>query len=154
MIEKNITIDSIDPLMLFGTNDSNLKLIKNSFPKVKIVARGNDIKVNGEVGEVNEFIEKIGLFTQFIERYSKLNKNDIIEILKNASDGLTEIKETENGVIVYGNYGKQIKARTVNQQKLVDEYKNNDLLFAIGPAGTGKTYTAIALAVRAWRKRR
>ncbi|NOZ46010.1 MAG: PhoH family protein [Chlorobi bacterium] len=152
MIEKLINIDTINPLSLYGTNDGNFKYLKTQFPKLKIIARGNMLKVNGSINEVEIFNMKINQLIEHIEKYNNLSRTEIEKILDNRIEEI-EVRNKDSEILLYGNFGKVIKPRTRNQFKLVEEFYNNDLLFAIGPAGTGKTYTSIALAVKAWRNK-
>ena len=145
MIERIVIIDNVDPVTFYGVNNSNMQLIRNLFPKLRIAARGNIIKVIGEESETAEFEQAIKQLEQYVERYNSLSEDIIIDIIK--GEGPKEIKRDD--VIIYGVNGKPITGRTPNQQKLVEEFSHNDLTFALGPAGTGKTYVAIALAVRA-----
>ena len=147
MLEKTIYLEDIDPLILFGTNNSLLETIKDHFPKLKIIGRGHEIKVFGAKTEIEKFEKKIELLMIFYHKYHQLSQQDISEMLEDENHNSKHNDET--GFLLYGNNGKIVKAKTPNQLKLVQEAENNDLVFAIGPAGTGKTYTAIALAVRA-----
>jgi phosphate starvation-inducible PhoH-like protein len=147
MIEKLIYLDDIDPINLYGINNLKFERIKSFFPKLKIIARGHDIKVAGEPEGVKDFEEKLEMLINFFNRFHNLSDDNISEILGNGNSTL--ISEKDDSVLLYGVNGKPIKARTKHQQQMVLEYKKNDLIFAIGPAGTGKTYLAIALAVRA-----
>ena len=149
MIERIVIIDNVDPVTFYGVNNSNMQLIRNLFPKLRIAARGNIIKVIGEESETAEFEQAIKQLEQYVERYNSLSEDIIIDIIK--GEGPKEIKRDD--VIIYGVNGKPITGRTPNQQKLVEEFSHNDLTFALGPAGTGKTYVAIALAVRALKNR-
>ena len=149
MIERIVIIDNVDPVTFYGVNNSNMQLIRNLFPKLRIAARGNVIKVIGEDSETAEFERAIKRIEDYVERYNSLNDETIIDIVK--GDGPKELKRDD--VIIYGLNGKPITGRTPNQQKLVEEFTHNDLTFALGPAGTGKTYVAIALAVRALKNR-
>ena len=149
MIERIVIIDNVDPVTFYGVNNSNMQLIRNLFPKLRIAARGNVIKVIGEDSETAEFERSIKKLEDYVERYNSLNDETIIDIIK--GDGPKELKRDD--VIIYGINGKPITGRTPNQQKLVEEFTHNDLTFALGPAGTGKTYVAIALAVRALKNR-
>lgn len=153
MIEKEIYLEGIDPLSLYGPNDLLLNRIKSFFPKLKIIARGHELKVIGEVNEINAFESSIYSLVAFYNRYNKLSIHDIEEILGGTVNNAYNKESGPRDVLIYGNQGKLVKAQTVNQHKLVEEYEKNDLIFAIGPAGTGKTYTAIALAVRALRNK-
>jgi phosphate starvation-inducible PhoH-like protein len=149
MNERLILIEGIDPLTLFGANNSKFNLITNHFPKLKIIARGDEIKVIGEEQEINVFDEKINQIITFYRRFSSLSEDNIRDLLNNTDHSISKVEEETGDALVFGNNGRIIKARTVNQQMLVEKYSSHDLLFAIGPAGSGKTYTAIALAVRA-----
>ncbi len=148
MQEKSIQISAINPVDLFGANDVKLNLIKSYFPKLKIVVRGSVIKVMGEESEINEFENHLHLLIYHYEKYNRLTQNNIKNILGGKGSDVLK-KSGGDEVIVYGNSGLKISARTVNQRKMVDLINKNDMLFAVGPAGTGKTYTAVALAVRA-----
>jgi phosphate starvation-inducible PhoH-like protein len=148
MIEKIIILDGVDPVIFFGTNNSNMQLIKSLYPKLRIVARGNVIKVIGDELELAGFEEKIHELENYCKELNLLTEEAIINIVKGKNDALSAMQKQDN-LIIYGMNGRPILARTENQQKLVEAFDENDLLFAIGPAGSGKTYTAIALAVRA-----
>lgn len=145
MIERIVIIDHADPVSFYGVNNSNMQLIRNLFPKLRMAARGSVIKVIGEEAETLEFEKKIHELEDYCVKYNKLTEEAIIDIIHGAQP--KELRT--DGVIVFGVNGKPISARTPNQQRLVDAYSKNDLIFALGPAGTGKTYIAIALAVRA-----
>ena len=148
MIEKIIILDGVDPVIFFGTNNSNMQLIKSLYPKLRIVARGNVIKVIGDETELAGFEEKVRDLENYCKELNLLTEEAIIDIVKGKNDTLSAIQKQDN-LIIFGMNGRPIQARTENQQKLVKAFDENDLLFAIGPAGSGKTYTAIALAVRA-----
>jgi phosphate starvation-inducible PhoH-like protein len=149
MIERIIIIDSVDPVIFYGVNNANMHLIRNLFPKLRIAARGSVIKVIGEEAETAEFEKKIKELAEHAERYNRLSEETILDIVKGETP--KEIKQDD--VIIFGINGKPIQGRTPNQQKLVETFSKNDLTFAMGPAGTGKTYIAIALAVRALKNR-
>lgn len=148
MLEKKIEITGINPAELFGVNNKKLKHIKGFFPKLKIVARGNVITLVGEEEVMDEFERKFQLLIDHFHKYNSLTENNIDNLMM--EDG-SRMLNTDNGseTLVHGNHGAKIKARTINQRKLVDLVNKNDMVFAVGPAGTGKTYTAVALAVRA-----
>jgi len=148
-LEKVFLIDSINPLDFFGANNSNLDIIQKHFPKLRIVARDNVLKVSGEEKNLAVFEEKYNIILSKIEKFGLITVSDLNRILENTD--AVKYAETENGgdVLVHGRNGLIIKARTPNQKKMVDATKTNDMVIAIGPAGTGKTYTAVALAVRA-----
>jgi len=148
--EKKIILEDIKPIDLYGINDSKLELIKKRFPKLKVVARGETIKISGEEEDLNQFEMVIHILTAYYNRYGNLTENAVEQILGGAvkRDQSSENVEGDD-VLVFGNGGLVVKARTANQRKIVDGISKNDMVFAIGPAGTGKTYTAVALAVRA-----
>lgn len=144
MIERIIIIDRADPVSFYGVNNSNMLLIRNLFPKLRMAARGSVIKVIGDEAETSEFENKIHELQEYCVKYNRLTEDAILDIIH----GETPKSLKTDGVIVFGVNGKPISAKTPNQQRLVDAYAKNDLVFALGPAGTGKTYIAIALAVR------
>lgn len=150
MIEKLIYLESVDLVEFLGVKNTKLDIIKGHFPKLKVVARGNWLKAVGEASEVADFEDKINLLIEYYNQYNVLKEAVLLELLKGSS---SSEKEGEGDVILFGVNGKPIKARTENQRKLVKAYDDNDMLFAVGPAGSGKTYTAIALAVRALKQR-
>ena len=153
MSEQIVQIENIDPNDLYGANDQYLTMIKGLFPKLKVIARGDFVKVIGEDEEVNCFLERLNLLINHIERYGNITPQ-VIENVMNASSESEIIKDLDDkDILVYGRNGLQIKAITVNQKKMVTAVGKRDMLFAIGPAGTGKTYTAVALAVRALKNR-
>lgn len=150
MIEKTILLGNIDPIDIFGTQNHKMNRIAASFPKLKIIARDNAIKLIGEASAIADFEEKYALLIDYYTRYNSLSLDTINDLLSSASaSGFCPSDADPSGVLVYGNSGKLIKARTDNQRLLVEMQDKNDLVFATGPAGTGKTYTAVALAVRA-----
>jgi len=149
MTEKLILLEGIDPMALYGVNNLNYNLLVGAFPKLKIVARGQEIKVAGEPMEIERFEDKLMLVIDFYSHYNRLNQEDMKALISDEAKAMEESGEDVSDVLVWGNSGKAIRARTVNQRKMVELYAKNDLLFALGPAGSGKTYTAIALAVRA-----
>lgn len=149
MIERIVIIDSADPVSFYGVNNSNMQLIRNLFPKLRMAARGSVIKVVGDDAETEEFEKKIKKLEAYCAKFNKLTEDVILDIMK----GETPHDSRADGVIIYGVNGKPIAARTPNQQKLADSFRHNDLTFALGPAGTGKTYVAIALAVKALKNR-
>ena len=154
MNEQIINISSHSPLDIYGVNDKNINLIKTYFPKLKIIARGEVIKAIGNTNELEEFVEKFDLLLLNYERFGKITELDIEQIFgkdENGSIGMTN--QSNNEVLVHGRGGLLVKALTPNQKKMVESCDKNDLIFAIGPAGTGKTYTAVALAVRALKRK-
>ncbi len=156
MFEKKINLsDDINPTDFFGINDLNIDIIRNFFPKIRIVARGTSIKVVGDQVELENFEQKMKLLMDFYHKYNRLTSTDIEELLSHKSNKIEEIETlVDSDVLVYGLNGKPIKPKTLHQKQLVREFDKNDLVFAIGPAGTGKTYIAIALALRALRDHR
>ncbi|MFO7842226.1 MAG: PhoH family protein [Bacteroidales bacterium] len=153
MIEKVIYLEGIEPVNIYGVKNTRLEKLKAFYPKLKIIARGDEIKVKGEEQLIFAFEEKLQLIIEYFLKFKKLSDTEFEALLKGEGESLLKRKEESDDAIIYSNTARPIKARTVNQQKLVDEYSTNDLLFAIGPAGSGKTYTAIALAVRAFKNK-
>lgn len=149
MIERIIIIDKVDPVTFYGVNNANIQLIRNLFPKLRMAARGSVIKVIGDDSETMVFEEKIKKLEDYCAKYNKLTNEVIIDTIRGELPKEIELDD----VIIYGVNGKPISGRTPNQQLLVNTFKQNDLTFALGPAGTGKTYIAIALAVRALKNR-
>ena len=149
MIERIVIIDSIDPQTFYGVNNCNISLIRNLFPKLRMAARGNVIKVIGEESETITFEKKVKEIEAYAVKYNKLTEDVIIDIIKGEPPKAMD----SEGVIIFGQNGKPISARNPNQAKMVHSFHDNDLTFALGPAGTGKTYIAIALAVAALKNR-
>lgn len=145
MIERIVIIDRVDPQTFYGVNNANISLIRNLFPKLRMAARGNVIKVIGEDSETAEFEKKIHEIEDYASKYNKLTEDAIIDIVR----GEPPVEVNAEGVIIYGQNGKPISPRNANQTRMVRSFAENDLTFALGPAGTGKTYIAIALAVHA-----
>jgi len=173
MAEKAIELEAIDPVEIYGVNDRFLERLKENFPQLKVVARGNKIMLKGDYADISHFETAINELVAKRMKKRKLDMDDVESVEKNIVQtgsrvtflsnkesvsaarygGGESVEEDFNSVIVYGSDGRAISARTKNQKKLVDDYFNNDLIFALGPAGSGKTYTAIALAVRALKNR-
>ncbi|RYZ99086.1 MAG: PhoH family protein [Sphingobacteriaceae bacterium] len=154
MNEIKLSIENVNPAVLWGPNNDHFEIIKKQYPKLKIVARGSEVKVLGDEHELAIFNDKFNILLQHLEKYENLNITDIERILGSkasatAAADTTADKFNSTEVIVFGPNGIMVKARTANQRRMVDSILKNDVLFAIGPAGTGKTYTAVALAVRA-----
>ncbi len=145
MNERTIIIDNVDPQTFYGPNNSNMVLVRNLFPKLRVNARGNVIKVAGEESETLHFEKKIKELEAWATKYNRLTEDNIIDIIKGEPPHTRE----SDGVIIYGQSGRPISPRNANQARMVKSFAENDLTFALGPAGTGKTYIAIALAVRA-----
>lgn len=152
MSEKNIIIDPTITLEILGANNANINRLINAFPKLKVITRGNEIKLFGTNAELAEFEDKLQLMIGHFEKYGKLTRQDVERLTTDSDEerfSREAAKESDASIIVHGNHGKVIKAKSKNQQRLVDSVQDHDMIFAIGPAGTGKTYTAVALAVRA-----
>lgn len=150
-----IELAAIDPVSIYGANDNKLEMIRRYFPKLKIVARGDMLKAVGDMDEVNRFEAAMNAFIQHFNRYGNLTEGNIEHLM---TDGKSNGNNQNGGdtapdIIVFGNNGLVVKARTPGQQRMVDSVAKHDMMFAIGPAGTGKTYTAVALAVRALRNK-
>lgn len=153
MTEKTIYIDGVDPRELFGAQDTYLEMIREQYPALRIVARGSKMKVMGEERLIEQFVKRFEQFEAYYDKYGHVSKEVIRQCFGTAGMSADEPPTHEGDVIVYGNNGNIIRARTANQRRLVDLFEKNDLLFAVGPAGSGKTYTAIALAVRALKEK-
>ncbi len=152
MNEIKIKLDDVHPIEILGINNQNLKIIQHAYPKLKVIARGNEIIVKGEEAEATELIEKIKLMVSHILRNTTLSAERLVDILGGAvPEPVAEFKD--DGFLLVGNDGQAIRAKTPNQKVLVEAAEKSDLVFAIGPAGTGKTYTSVALAVRALKKK-
>ena len=151
-INKEIILEGVDPRELYGAQDVYVELMRELSPRVKVVARGSSLKVLGAKKDVESFERKIGALVAYYVKYGHISNEVVTQAF---STGLSDAAEpvSDKDTIVYGNNGNVIRARTVNQRKLVEKYSKNDLLFAVGPAGSGKTYTAIALAVKALKER-
>lgn len=151
MIQKEIIIEGTEPNYVLGVNNKNLKVLQHHFSKLKIVSRGNSLFVNGEIREIERFENSLASLIKLSNKQGMLDMNMMESILGkiDVADIEPELKAKDDDVILYGNGGKVIRAKTPNQKRMVELMKDNDILFAIGPAGTGKTYTAVALAVKA-----
>lgn len=149
MIEKHVVLEDIDPVTFYGVNNGHFQMLRSLFPKLRIVARDNVIRMHGSEEDIASAEENIEKIRRHIAKYNTIDDKDILDIVggKRAQRGNSE------GVIVYNISGKPIKARSENQQKLIDAYEKNDMVFAVGPAGTGKTYLSIALAVKALKEK-
>ena len=145
LIEKHIILEDIDPVIFYGVNNSHLQVMKSLFPKLRIVARDNVIRVLGDEDEMAKFEECVESMQRHVLKYNALTDEDILDIVK----GRKTKNDAVKGVLVYSISGRPIKSKSENQQKLVEAYEHCDMVFAVGPAGTGKTYLSIALAVRA-----
>jgi len=149
LIEKHIVLEDIDPVVFYGINNVHLQMVKSLFPKLRIVARGNVIKVLGDDEETERFEESIETMRKHVERFNTINDEDILDIIKGRKTKAESVKD----VLVYSISGRPIKSRSENQQRLIDEFEHCDMVFAEGPAGTGKTYLSIALAVKALKEK-
>jgi phosphate starvation-inducible PhoH-like protein len=151
MNEKIITLDSVEPVEIYGVNDVKLNIIKKYFPKLKLIARGYSLKVMGDSNEITRFEKKLELMVDHYHKSGILTDTVIERLLGQTGDNLVEAKDdaANSDIILFGNNGLVIKAKTENQRKMINAIVKNDMLFAIGPAGTGKTYTAVALAIKA-----
>lgn len=149
MIEKHIVLEDIDSVMFYGVNNAHLQMIKSLYPKLRIVARDNVIRVLGDEEEMAKVEEDIEQMRKHLLKYNMLNDEDILDIVKGKQTKADSVK----GVLVYSISGRPIKSRSENQQQLIDAYEKNDMVFAVGPAGTGKTYLSIALAVKALKEK-
>lgn len=149
MSETLIHLESYNLIDIYGVNDQHLNTIKKHFPKLKIIARGDELRVIGEETETEDFQKKFSLLLLSLDTFGKITDNEINQIMGGEEVSTTQISTPAGNVLVHGRNGMIIKARTANQQRMVDESEKNDLVIAIGPAGTGKTYTAVAIAVRA-----
>ncbi len=153
MSEVIIPIDTFNPVEFFGVNDSNLEVLRRNFPELKLVARGNEIKVIGDEKNIHIFSEKINRLIQHYQKFGSLTVDNVEHFLSDNGKDPAPNGQPTNDVLVFGQNGIMVRARTLNQKKLVESSEKNDIIFAIGPAGTGKTYTAVALAVRALKNR-
>ncbi len=151
MIQKEIIIEGTEPNNVLGVNNKNLKVLQHHFSKLKVISRGNSLFVNGEIREIERFENSLAALIKLSNKQGMLDMNMMESILGkiDVADIEPELKAKDDDVILYGNGGKVIRAKTPNQKRMVELMKDNDILFAIGPAGTGKTYTAVALAVKA-----
>ena len=149
LIEKHIILEDIDPLIFYGVNNSLLQMIKSLFPKLRIVARDNVMRLLGDEEEMAKAEEDIETIRKHVLKYNSLNDEDILDIIKGKATKADAVKD----VVVYSLSGRPIKGRSENQQLLIDSFNKNDMIFAVGPAGTGKTYLSIALAVKAMKEK-
>lgn len=153
MSERTIHLTAVDPIAVLGPNDQNLRAIREFFPKLNLIARGNEVRVIGPGEQVEVFLERFEQLQRHVVKYNELPRKVLDDIMGNGDGGTSEDGGDTPDVIVHGNSGLRVKARTRNQQRMVDAISTNDMIFAVGPAGTGKTYTAVALAVRALKER-
>jgi phosphate starvation-inducible PhoH-like protein len=149
LIEKHIVLEDIDPVIFYGVGNGHLQMIRSLYPKLRIMARDNVVRVLGDEEQMAAFEESTEKMRQHVMQFNSLKEEDILDIVK----GRRSSDRLPDDVVVYSMSGRPIKARTANQQKLIDAYKQNDMVFAVGPAGTGKTYLSIALAVKALKEK-
>ena len=151
MTETIINLETVSPIEFFGVNNGKLDILKKKFPRLKILSRGTQIKLSGAPEQIEEARDKINLAVQYLERNGQMSDNYLEQILGGDDEKVIDhfIEKNQTDVLVFGPHGKSVRARTSNQKKMVQAVDKNDIVFAIGPAGTGKTYTAVALAVRA-----
>ena len=149
MIEKHIVLEDIDPVVFYGVGNGHLQMIKSLFPKLRIVARDNVIRILGDEEEMVKIEEDIKTMRKHVERYNTITEEDILDIVKGRKTKADAVKD----VLVYSVSGRPIKGRSEHQQQLIDAFEKNDMIFAVGPAGTGKTYLSIALAVKALKEK-
>ena len=149
MIEKHIALEDIDPVVFYGVNNGHLHMLKALYPKLRIVARGNVLKIMGDDEEMLHFSENVEKIRKHILKFNSISEEDILDIFNGHKTKADAVKD----VVVYSTAGRPIKGRSENQQKLIEEFDKNDMVFAVGPAGTGKTYLSIALAVKALKEK-
>ncbi|HUZ61307.1 MAG TPA: PhoH family protein [Hanamia sp.] len=151
MTETIINLETVSPIEFFGVNNGKLDILKKKFPRLKILSRGTQIKLSGAPEQIEDARDKINLAVQYLERNGQMSENYLEQILGGDDETTIDhfIEKNQTDVLVFGPHGKSVRARTANQKKMVQSVEKNDIVFAIGPAGTGKTYTAVALAVRA-----
>ena len=151
MTESTFSLESYSPLEIFGINDRNISVLRDLFPKLKIIARDDLLRINGDDQDIEIFSQLFTSMLMFFDNYGKLDEEDIRKLAGNGNAGevISTFREANADVLVHGKNGMMIRARTVNQERMVKSIADNDMIFAVGPAGTGKTYTAVALAVRA-----
>ena len=151
MIEKKIKLDNIDLIKLYGTNNNKFNKIKKLFPELKIVSRGEDLQIKGDFSQILYFEQKLNAFINHLNKYDSLTISQIERLVETNEK---DVLKSSNQIILHSYNGKIIKARTMNQRKMVSAINKNDMIFAIGPAGTGKTYTAVALAIKSLKEKK
>ena len=149
MTDRHIVLEEIDPVVFYGVGNAHLQMMKALHPKLRIVARDNVMRVLGDEEHIDEFARRVEKMRQHVVKYNRISEEDILDII----NGRTTKDEAVKGVVVYNISGRPIKSRSENQQKLIDAFDKDDMIFAVGPAGTGKTYLSIALAVRALKEK-
>lgn len=151
MTETIINLETVNPIEFFGVNNGKLDILKKKFPLLKILSRGTQIKLSGAPEQIEDAKDKIGLAVQYLERNGHMSENYFEQILGGDDERIMDqfMEKNQTDILVFGPHGKSVRARTANQKNMVKAVDKNDIVFALGPAGTGKTYTAVALAVRA-----
>ena len=153
MAEKLIYLEGVDPVDFYGVNNVRFDRLSRNFSDLKLVQRGNEIKATGTTTRLEEFADKVELLVRYLQKFSTISMNDLEELIEGSGEEKMEESGPDENILLHGEKGRRLRAITVNQKKLVEEGEDNDLLIAVGPAGTGKTYTAIAMAVRALKER-
>ncbi len=153
MAESTLQITTVDPIVIYGVNDTKLEKLREYFPKLKLIARGDTIRLIGDKDEINRFELTINTFVAHFNKYGTLTQANIEHLMSGHVNDSPDAESENNDILVHGNHGLVVRARTAGQLRMVEGCTKSDMLFAIGPAGTGKTYTAVALAVRALRNR-
>jgi phosphate starvation-inducible PhoH-like protein len=153
MAEKLINLEGVDPVDFYGVNNVRFNKFIELFPDIKIVSRGNEIRIHGKKERLEDFEQKVDLFLRYLKKFQTVTLPDLDDLLNGTVDHKMDVPGPEGEILLYGESGRKIRAVTVNQKRLVDEGTMNDLLIAVGPAGSGKTYTAIAMAVKALKER-
>lgn len=153
MAEKLIYLEGVEPVDFYGVNNVRFNKFIELFPDIKVVSRGNEIRLQGKKERLEEFEDKVDLFIRYLRKFESVTLPDLEDLLSGSSGYMREASNNEDEVILHGDSGRKVRAITVNQKRLVEDGIDNDLLIAVGPAGTGKTYTAIAMAVKALKER-
>ena len=153
MAEKLIYLEGVDPVDFYGVNNVRFNKFIELYPDLKVVSRGNEIRITGEKKRLEDFEDKVDLFIRYLRKFQKISIPDMEDLLNGTANHKMEAPGPDDEVLLHGESGRKIRAITVNQKRLVDDADNNDLLIAVGPAGTGKTYTAIAMAVKSLKER-
>jgi phosphate starvation-inducible PhoH-like protein len=153
MAEKLIYLEGVDPVDFYGVNNVRFNRFIELFPDLKVVSRGNEIRIHGKKERLEEFENKVDLFIRYLKKFESVTLPDLDDLLKGSTGNKVDASGSEGEVLLHGENGRKVRAITVNQKRLVEDGLDNDLLIAVGPAGTGKTYTAIAMAVKALKER-
>ncbi len=153
MAEKLIYLEGVDPVDFYGVNNVRFNRFIEIFPDIKVVSRGNEIRLQGKKERLEEFEDKVDLFVRYLRKFESVTLPDLEDLLSNSASNKVDASGNDDEVLLHGDSGRKVRAITVNQKRLVEDGLDNDLLIAVGPAGTGKTYTAIAMAVKALKER-